>query len=201
MKKTLIALTAMTIAASGAMAATTPDKTPTKKAVATKPAAKKAVKKPAAKKPAAKKAASAKKAPSKLRQRLAVNPITGASAPVANIPGPGTPFPAPAAGTVFTGTMRCELGSAVTITQDPARPTMYQVSNGKGLTYTMHQVPTTTGVVRLEDRANGATWLQLGNKSMLMDQKRGERVADGCQNPQQVARDRELQQRPVDLLR
>ena len=37
--------------------------------------------------------------------------------------------------------------------------------------------------------------------NMLMDQKRGERVADGCQNPQQVARDRELQQRPVDLLR
>ncbi|SEN17866.1 hypothetical protein [Brachymonas denitrificans] len=197
MKKTLIALSAMMIAASGAMAATTPAKAPAKKAAA----AKKAAPKKAVKKPAAKKAAPAKKAPSKLRERLAVNPITGASAPVANIPGPGTPFPAPAAGTVFTGTMRCELGSAVTVTQDAARPTMYQVSNGKGLTYTMHQVPTTTGVVRLEDRANGATWLQLGNKSMLMDQKRGERVADGCQNPQQVARDRELQQRPVDLLR
>ena len=197
MKKTLIALSAMMIAASGAMAATTPAKAPAKKAAA----AKKAAPKKAVKKPAAKKAAPAKKAPSKLRERLAVNPITGASAPVANIPGPGTPFPAPAAGTVFTGTMRCELGSAVTVTQDAARPTMYQVSNGKGLTYTMHQVPTTTGVVRLEDRANGATWLQLGNKSMLMDQKRGERVADGCQNPQQAARDRELQQRPVDLLR
>ena len=200
MKKTLIALSAMMIAASGAMAATTPAKAPAKKAAATKASTKPAAKK-AVKKPGAKKAAPAKKAPSKLRERLAVNPITGASAPVANIPGPGTPFPAPAAGTVFTGTMRCELGSAVTVTQDAARPTMYQVSNGKGLTYTMHQVPTTTGVVRLEDRANGATWLQLGNKSMLMDQKRGERVADGCQNPQQVARDRELQQRPVDLLR
>ena len=197
MKKTLIALSAMMIAASGA---TTPAKAPAKKAAATKASTKPAAKK-AVKKPVAKKAAPAKKAPSKLRERLAVNPITGASAPVANIPGPGTPFPAPAAGTVFTGTMRCELGSAVTVTQDAARPTMYQVSNGKGLTYTMHQVPTTTGVVRLEDRANGATWLQLGNKSMLMDQKRGERVADGCQNPQQVARDRELQQRPVDLLR
>ena len=197
MKKTLIALSAMMIAASGAMAATTPAKAPAKKAAA----AKKAAPKKAVKKPAAKKAAPAKKAPSKLRERLAVNPITGASAPVANIRGPGTPFPAPAAGTVFTGSMRCELGNSVTITQDPVRPTMYQVSNGKGLTYTMHQVPTTTGVVRLEDRANGATWLQLGNKSMLMDQKRGERVADGCQNPQQAARDRELQQRPVDLLR
>ena len=200
MKKTLIALTATMIAASGAMTATTPAKAPAKKAAAAKTASKPAARK-AVKKPVARKADPAKKAPSKLRERLAVNPITGASAPVASIPGPGTPFPAPPAGTVFTGTMRCELGSAVTITQDPARPTMYQVSNGKGLTYTMHQVPTTTGVVRLEDRANGATWLQLGNKSMLMDQKRGERVADGCQNPQQAARDRELQQRPVDLLR
>lgn len=194
MKKTLIALTAMTIAASGAMAATTPaQKAPAKKAVATKAAPKKAVKKPVAKKTTAPKKT--------LRDRLETNPLTGQHAPAAPLPaGPGVQFPAQAL-PVFTGTMQCELGTQVNVTPDAADQNLYHVSAGKGRAYAMRQVPTTTGVVRLEDKQAGATWLQLGNKSMLMDQARGERVADGCQNPQQAARDRELQQTPVNLLR
>jgi hypothetical protein len=39
----------------------------------------------------------------------------------------------------------------------------------------------------LEDEKAGAVWLQLANKSMLMDQKNGRRLADECAHPDQVA--------------
>jgi hypothetical protein len=38
--------------------------------------------------------------------------------------------------------------------------------------------------VRLEDKA-GAVWLQIANKSMLMNQKAGQRLADECMSPEQ----------------
>jgi hypothetical protein len=49
----------------------------------------------------------------------------------------------------------------------------------------MHPVESRTGAIRLEDSRQGAMWLQLGNKSMLMDQKLGERVADDCEAQEQ----------------
>jgi len=45
---------------------------------------------------------------------------------------------------------------------------------------------TTTGAIRLEDKAAGIVWLQLANKSMLMSQKLGRRLADECRSPLQV---------------
>jgi len=41
-------------------------------------------------------------------------------------------------------------------------------------------VATSTGAIRLEDAARGAVWLQLANKSMLMDHRQGRRLADAC---------------------
>ena len=57
----------------------------------------------------------------------------------------------------------------------------------KNLKYRMFPVATSTGAIRLEDQKAGAVWLQLGNKSMLMNQKLGQRLADECMSPQQVA--------------
>jgi hypothetical protein len=54
-------------------------------------------------------------------------------------------------------------------------------------TYHMSPVETTTGAVRLEDPQAGAMWLQLQNKSMLMNSKLGQRMADECQSPNQMA--------------
>ena len=51
----------------------------------------------------------------------------------------------------------------------------------------MFPVATTTGAIRLEDRKAGAVWLQLANKSMLMNQKLGTRLADECASPAQIA--------------
>ena len=44
---------------------------------------------------------------------------------------------------------------------------------------------TATGAVRLEDQHAGAVWIQIANKSMLMNQKLGQRMADECMSPQQ----------------
>ena len=58
---------------------------------------------------------------------------------------------------------------------------------GKGFKYYMSPVATTTGTVRLEDAKGGAVWLQIANKSMLMNQRAGQRLADECMSPEQVA--------------
>ncbi len=50
----------------------------------------------------------------------------------------------------------------------------------------MVPVLTSTGAIRLEDASSGAVWLQLANKSMLMDQKQGRRLADACMNADQL---------------
>jgi hypothetical protein len=39
-------------------------------------------------------------------------------------------------------------------------------------------------------------WLQLGNKSMLMSQKLGQRLADECQSPQQITVADDLKRNP-----
>ncbi len=87
---------------------------------------------------------------------------------------------------VHVGKLPCELGASVTLTADAKAPGYFDVQ-GKNFKYHMFPVPTTTGTVRLEDRKAGAVWLQLGNKSMLMNQKLGTRLADECMSPVQVA--------------
>ena len=87
---------------------------------------------------------------------------------------------------VYVGDIPCELGASVSLTSDPNTPGHFELT-GKGFKYHMHPVATSTGAIRLEDSVAGAVWLQIGNKSMLMDQKRGQRLADECKNPAQVA--------------
>ena len=87
---------------------------------------------------------------------------------------------------VHTGRMVCELGNFVTVTPDPESSTRFIVQMKKN-TYRMSPVETTTGAVRLEDAQAGAMWLQLQNKSMLMNSKLGQRMADECQSPNQMA--------------
>lgn len=86
---------------------------------------------------------------------------------------------------VDVGKLPCELGADVTLTADTKSPGYFDVY-GKNFKYRMFPVPTTTGAIRLEDRKAGAVWLQLANKSMLMNQKLGIRIADECASPAQV---------------
>lgn len=87
---------------------------------------------------------------------------------------------------VHVGKLPCELGASVTLTQDEKAAGYFDV-HGKNFKYRMFPVATTTGAIRLEDQKAGAVWLQLANKSMLMNQKQGIRLADECMSPAQVA--------------
>ena len=86
---------------------------------------------------------------------------------------------------VHVGRMPCELGAHVTVTPDTHSPGHFHVE-GKGFKYHMAPVATSTGTLRLEDTKAGAVWLQIANKSMLMNQKLGQRMADECMSPAQV---------------
>ena len=88
------------------------------------------------------------------------------------------------AGDVHVGRMVCELGNAVSVTPDTSRLGTYWVQMRQHR-YHMTPVATSTGAVRLEDKQAGAMWLQLPHKSMLMNSKIGQRMADECQSAHQ----------------
>lgn len=87
---------------------------------------------------------------------------------------------------VDVGLVQCELGTSVTVVADSKMPGYFDV-HGRKFRFRMVPVVTSTGAIRLEDAKAGAVWLQLSNKSMLMSQKQGSRLADACMSPAQVA--------------
>ena len=86
---------------------------------------------------------------------------------------------------VHVGHLPCELGASVSMSADEKSPGYFNLQ-GKGYKYRMKPVATSTGAIRLEDEKAGAVWLQLANKSMLMNSKLGQRMADECQSEQQM---------------
>ena len=97
---------------------------------------------------------------------------------------------------VYVGVIPCELGASVTITPNEKRPGFFLVQT-KTARFRMHPVEARTGAIRLEDPQAGALWIQLGNKSMLMSQKLGQRLADECMSPAQVTLADELKKNPI----
>ena len=86
---------------------------------------------------------------------------------------------------VQVGTLPCELGQSVTLLPEPGQLGYFNLAMGKAR-YRLAPELTTTGAVRLEDKGAGIVWLQLANKSMLMNQKLGRRLADECKSAVQV---------------
>jgi hypothetical protein len=180
MKTTLTATLAATLAAvvllaaPGFAAAQTSDAKPAAKEA--KPATKAAKKKPALRRSAAK----------------AVEEVT----PIDNDTSITlSPEDMEVAKRVHVGTIACELGASVTVTPNERRPGFFTVST-KGSRFNMHPVDSRTGAIRLEDPRAGAMWLQLGNKSMLMSQKLGQRLADECASPEQITFADEMKKNP-----
>jgi hypothetical protein len=88
---------------------------------------------------------------------------------------------------VLTGKADCDAGQHVNIDAIASRPGHFKVSFKKA-SYTMTPEETSTGAVRLQDKKSGVVWLQIPAKSMLMNQKVGQRMVDGCtQSEQRVA--------------
>ncbi len=100
---------------------------------------------------------------------------------------------------VHVGHLPCELGASVQMTADSNTPGYFNLQ-GKGYKYRMKPVTTSTGAIRLEDEIAGAVWLQLANKSMLMDQENGRRLADECAHPDQVAVANDMKLNPPPAL-
>ena len=100
---------------------------------------------------------------------------------------------------VHLGRLPCEQGASVRLEADENQPGYFHV-HGKGFRYRMHPVTTTTGAIRLEDQKAGAVWLQLANKSMLMDQNKGRRLADDCAHPEQMAFAEGMKSNPPPML-
>jgi hypothetical protein len=100
---------------------------------------------------------------------------------------------------VHKGHLPCELGATVRVEADAHQPGYFDV-RGKGFHYHMHPVSTSTGAIRLEDKKAGAVWLQLANKSMLMDQNKGRRIADECAHPEQMAFAQDMKNNPPPKL-
>lgn len=151
----------------GTVAAATDKPAAAKSSVQAKKAAK-----PVAKKPVKAKAAAA-----------AVGAVAVASVATAAVL--LTPDELSIAQRVHTGRIACELGAHVNVNAIAQSPGHFQI-DGKGFKYSMVPVATTTGTVRLEDKQAGAVWLQIANKSMLMNQKLGQRLADECMSPEQL---------------
>lgn len=98
------------------------------------------------------------------------------------------------AANVLVGPMLCDGGDHVKV-MTLAQEGYFELQHKK-MRYRMHPVESQTGAIRLEDRTRGVMWLQLGDKSMLMSQQRGMRLADDCAGEVQSAFARHLKQNP-----
>lgn len=96
---------------------------------------------------------------------------------------------------VHIGRLPCELGQFVSVSADPAAPGYFRLEIGRAR-YRVAPQPTTTGAIRLEDPSAGVVWLQLSNKSMLLDQKQGRRLADDCRSAAQDRVAQDMARRP-----
>ncbi|PWW44589.1 hypothetical protein [Melaminivora alkalimesophila] len=205
--KTLIPCALLLLAPTWTLAQSAPAKPPAKAATATttkkaaapaKPAAAKSTAKAGKKAPAAKASAVAKAEPPSSRTLLhsgAMQVASGLAAAQAAL----SPEELAIAERVHTGLIACELGTSVDIQPDPQSPGRFHVQ-GKGFKYYMSPVATSSGAVRLEDTRAGAVWIQIANKSMLMNQKLGQRMADECMSPQQVTVAEAIKRNPPQSL-
>lgn len=111
------------------------------------------------------------------------------------------PAPKPVVDTVFaypaaTGVMPCEDGVTVTIKKDAKRADGYDVMLGK-VRYPTTRVNTESGAIRLENKASGIVWLQMSNKSMLLNEKASKRLANNCHSDAQTAVEKTLANTPT----
>ena len=100
---------------------------------------------------------------------------------------------------VSVGNIPCELGQSVNLRPDADAPGYFHLQL-KNQRFHLRPVMSATGALRLEDQTRGAVWIQLANKSMLMDQKQGRRLADECMSPLQAAYAEHLRHNPAPNL-
>lgn len=132
----------------------------------------------------AKKSGKSKSKPKKSATLETAAPVAAAAGP-ANL-APDMPVDLQAiVDQIHVGRMPCELGQTVTLLHDAHQAGRFNLFI-KNHIYSMQPVRSATGALRLEDPAKGAVWIQLADKSMLMNNQLGQRMADLCQSPAQM---------------
>lgn len=84
---------------------------------------------------------------------------------------------------VLTGHIDCEMNQSVDLL--PGDKPGYIKLVHKKKTYVLAPEATQSGAVRLENKKLGIVWIQIANKSMLMNSKAGQRMVDGCVHDKQ----------------
>ena len=88
---------------------------------------------------------------------------------------------------VMLGASQCEFGQRINVDSNSKHPGYVDLSFNNR-TYLMKPVLSSTGALRLEDVRAEALLIQIGSKTMLMNQKTGQRLVDNCIHPKhQVA--------------
>ena len=80
---------------------------------------------------------------------------------------------------MVAGQFHCELGNRVDVSADPQRPNAINLA-WKGRSYPLVAVATSTGALRYEDAASGNVWIQIPAKSMLLNAKAVQQLANEC---------------------
>ena len=86
-------------------------------------------------------------------------------------------------GRAHVGDYACELGQSLKVAPH-ATPGYLEVRFLKHK-FTMKPVVSSTGAIRLEDVTGRTLMVQIANKSMLLDNKIGQRMVDECVHPDQ----------------
>ena len=129
-------------------------------------------------------------------------PVTLASRPSPLLPAGAEPtpvavVPAPAAD-VWAGAYRCDHAEKVSL-----RPgaTADQVElQWKAQRWQMRRTEARSSAMRLEDASARMVWIQLPNKSMLLDQRLGRRLLDECQHDVQIQTAAQMKANPPPTL-
>jgi hypothetical protein len=80
----------------------------------------------------------------------------------------------------------CDHATKITFFKNPGDEDHVAIRWNKML-MRMKRVVTTTGADRFENRHYGLIWIGIPTKSILLDSKKGQQLANECKNPQQMA--------------
>jgi hypothetical protein len=78
-----------------------------------------------------------------------------------------------------SGVYRCELGRRVEIQRDVRNANLIGL-NWKGTDFQLQRYDSASGLPRYEDRQHGLLWIDLPQKSVLIDVNSGQQLANEC---------------------
>ena len=79
----------------------------------------------------------------------------------------------------------CELGNKLTVYKN-ADDDKYIALRWRTRVHRLERVGTTTGANRFENRKTGLVWIGIPAKSMLLDSKKGQQLANECKTAEQM---------------